>query len=63
MVALITANFGPGGGTAAVVFQPPSLGPGGQVFVAPLHQPDQGGKEGVALFGEPVLVGLSPSRR
>ena len=55
-MALLAANLGPGGGAAAGVLQPQSLGPGGQILVAPLHQPDQGGKEGAALFGEPVLV-------
>jgi hypothetical protein len=58
-MALLAANLGPGGGAAAGVLQPQSLAPGGQVLVAPLHQPDQGGKEGAALVGEPVLVASS----
>ena len=48
-MASLAANLGPGGGAAAGVLHPQSFAPGGQVLVAPLHQPDQGRKQAAAL--------------
>jgi hypothetical protein len=55
-MAVLAANLGPGGGAAAGVLQPRSVSSGSQVLIAPMHQPDQRGKEGAALVSEPVLV-------